>query len=118
MLATASNAWGAKITVTEQITVANPTPWSPSSVYTGGDQVAYAGSVWRAMWWTQNQTPGDVNGPWEQLASAPDGTALWTPTRVFTAGQTVTYQGSVYRAKWWTRNQAPGDPYGPWTPIG
>ncbi|WSG42317.1 ExeM/NucH family extracellular endonuclease [Dactylosporangium sp. NBC_01737] len=88
--------------------------WSPSKVYLNGDKVTYQGSVWRALWWTQNQTPGDPYGPWEQIATAPDGTAIWTASRVFTTGAVVLYQGKKYEAKWWTRNQPPGDPWGPW----
>ncbi|WP_433064680.1 ExeM/NucH family extracellular endonuclease [Dactylosporangium sp. CS-033363] len=88
--------------------------WNASKVYNNGDTVSYNGSVWQAMWWTQNQRPGDPYGPWQQIATAPDGTALWTPSRVFTAGDVVVYQGKKYVAKWWTRNQTPGDPWGPW----
>jgi 5'-nucleotidase len=79
--------------------------------------VTYQGATWEAMWWTQNQAPGDPNGPWEQIATAADGTAIWTPSRVFTTGDVVVYQGEKYVAKWWTRNQAPGDPNGPWQPV-
>jgi 5'-nucleotidase len=92
--------------------------WNASTVYTAGNTVTYQGSTWQAMWWTQNQAPGDPNGPWEQISTAPDGTAIWTPSRVFTAGDVVLYQGHKYTAQWWTRNQAPGQPYGPWLLAG
>jgi chitodextrinase len=92
--------------------------WSASTVYTDGDTVTYQGSTWQAMWWTQDQKPGDPYGPWEQMETAPDGTAVWTPSRVFTAGDVVVYQGKRYTAQWWTRDQAPGQPYGPWKPVG
>jgi hypothetical protein len=91
--------------------------WNASTVYNDGDMVTYQGATWQAMWWTQNQAPGDPNGPWEQIATAADGTAIWTASRVFTAGDVVVYQGKKYVAQWWTRNQAPGDPYGPWKPA-
>ena len=94
-----------------------PPAWDPSKVYNHGDLVTYQGSTWEAMWWTQNQKPGDVNGPWEQIETAPDGTAVWRPSRVFLAGDVALYQGNRYVARWWTRNQAPGDPYGPWQPL-
>ncbi|MDT3442954.1 MULTISPECIES: ExeM/NucH family extracellular endonuclease [unclassified Pseudofrankia] len=94
-------------------TPAAPT-WNASTIYNTGNLVTYNGSTWRALWWTQNQKPGDPYGPWEQIATAPDGTALWTPSRIFTSGDVVIYQGKKYIAKWWTRNQAPGDPNGPW----
>lgn len=41
--------------------------WTASWVYTGGETVAYDGHTWRAKWWTRNQVPGDVHGPWEDL---------------------------------------------------
>ena len=91
--------------------------WAASKVYNNGDMVTYLGATWEAMWWTQNQAPGDPNGPWEQIATAADGTAIWTPSRVFTAGDVVVYQGEKYIAQWWTRNQAPGDANGPWKPV-
>jgi predicted extracellular nuclease len=92
--------------------------WSSTKVYNTGDLVSFNGSTWEAQWWTQNQKPGDPNGPWEQIATAPDGIALWTPSRVFDTGDVVEYNGAKYTAKWWTRNQAPGDKYGPWQPQG
>jgi chitodextrinase len=108
-----SAATSAEVTVTVL-----PPAWAAKSGYAAGAQVSYGGGVWQALWWTQNQEPGDPNGPWELMASAPDGTALWTASRVFDSGDVVSYQGEKYRAKWWTRNQAPGDQYGPWQPLG
>ena len=117
LLATATNTAGAKTTITEKITVNNAPPipaWSATKVYDNGDQVSYNGSTWLAQWWTQNQKPGDPNGPWEEMATAPDGTALWTASRVFLGGDVAEYNGKKYVAQWWTRNQKPGDPNGPW----
>ncbi|MET7422627.1 ExeM/NucH family extracellular endonuclease [Dactylosporangium sp. NPDC005555] len=95
--------------------VTPPAPaWNASTVYNSGDKVFYQGSVWQATWWTQNQKPGDPYGPWQQISTAPDGTAIWTASRIFTTGDVVLYQGKKYEAKWWTRNQAPGDQWGPW----
>ncbi|WKK72419.1 hypothetical protein Q0F99_05515 [Rathayibacter oskolensis] len=87
-------------------------------MYQKGDTVLFAGSEWRASWYSSNQTPGDVNGPWQQITTAPDGTAVWTASRIFDTGEIVVHQGKRFQAKWWTRNQAPGDPYGPWRPVG
>ncbi|MFU8870862.1 ExeM/NucH family extracellular endonuclease [Micromonospora sp. SL4-19] len=92
--------------------------WSASKVYNTGDKVSYQGSTWQALWWTQNQTPGDPYGPWQQMVTAADGTAVWTPSRIFDTGDTVVYQGKKYVAQWWTRNQVPGQPYGPWKSVG
>jgi 5'-nucleotidase len=89
--------------------------WKATTIYNTGDTVTYQGKTWQALWWTQNQKPGDVNGPWMETATAPDGTALWTPSRIFTAGNVAIYQGRKYVAQWWTRNEKPVDsPYGPW----
>ncbi|GAA5179330.1 hypothetical protein GCM10023322_08990 [Rugosimonospora acidiphila] len=88
--------------------------WNAPTVYDNGDRVWYQNSVWQSQWWTQNQKPGDPYGPWMQMTTTPDGTALWTPSRVFNTGDKAVYQGVTYIAQWWTRNQAPGDPYGPW----
>jgi predicted extracellular nuclease len=88
--------------------------WSAKKVYTVGDLVTYQGSTWQALWWTLNQAPGDPYGPWAQIVTAPDGTAVWTPSRIFTAGDVVYYNGTKYVCKWWTRNQTPGDQWGPW----
>ncbi|MFC7647534.1 carbohydrate-binding protein [Streptosporangium lutulentum] len=86
-------------------------------MYNTGDTVTYQGSTWRAMWWTQNQKPGDPNGSWEQIETAADGTAVWTASRVFNTGDVVTYKNKKYKAQWWTRNQVPGQPFGPWQPV-
>ncbi|WP_432995212.1 ExeM/NucH family extracellular endonuclease [Dactylosporangium sp. CA-233914] len=91
--------------------------WSASKVYLGGDKVTYQGKVWQALWWTQNQTPGDPYGPWQEMATASDGTAIWTASRIFNSGDVVVYQGKKYVAQWWTRNQAPGDRWGPWKAL-
>ena len=94
-----------------------PPDWSPTRVYQGGDTVTYQGSTWQALWWNRNQVPGDPTGPWQQIVTAPDGTAVWTPSRVFKTGDTVLYQGKKYIARWWSRDQQPGKPYGPWLPV-
>jgi len=91
--------------------------WKATSVYNTGNQVSYQGSTWQALWWTQNQAPGDPNGPWQQIIGNPDGTAAWTASRVFNAGDEATYQGHLYQALWYTRNQVPGAANGPWKEI-
>jgi predicted extracellular nuclease len=95
-----------------------PPAWNASTVYTAGNTVSYQGSTWQALWWTQNQTPGDPYGPWEQIATTVDGTAIWTASRFFNTGEVAVYQGHKYVAQWWTRDQTPGQPYGPWQLIG
>lgn len=91
-----------------------PPAWDAAQTYGVGDTASYQGSTWQALWWTSGQTPGDPNGPWQQMVTAADGTAVWTASRVFVAGDVVVYEGQKYVAQWWTRNQVPGQPYGPW----
>lgn len=91
--------------------------WDASTVYDTGDTVTFHGSTWQALWWTRDQQPGDPYGPWQELATAPDGTAMWTPSRIFTAGDVAVYQGRKYVARWWTRNQQPDRPNGSWQPA-
>ncbi|WP_407320770.1 carbohydrate-binding protein [Isoptericola halotolerans] len=75
------------------------------------------GSLYRATWWT-TEPPGDSPwGSWQEIATAPDGTAVWTASRIFTAGDVVVHDGETYEARWWTRNQVPGDRRGPWKAL-
>jgi len=99
-----------------ELTVLNE--WSSTAAYPAGAAVLFDGSRWNASWWTSNQRPGDVNGPWQQILTGADGTATWTPSRIFTTGDVVNHNGQRYRAQWWTRGQAPGDSSGPWRPLG
>ncbi|NNC13903.1 hypothetical protein HII28_18740 [Planctomonas sp. JC2975] len=91
--------------------------WSPTAAYTTGTTVVYQNTLWSASWWSQGQAPGDPTGPWQQLRTASDGTAVWTPTRIFDTGDVVIYQGQRYKADYWTRNQTPGDANGPWEQL-
>ncbi|NJP45398.1 OmpL47-type beta-barrel domain-containing protein [Actinacidiphila epipremni] len=94
-----------------------PAAWAAAAVYTTGRTVSYQGRLYLASWWTQGQRPGDPDGPWQEIATSPDGTAVWTASRIFQSGDTATYHGTTYKAKWYTRNQAPGDPNGPWAVV-
>jgi arabinogalactan endo-1,4-beta-galactosidase len=72
-----------------------------------------------ASWWTRGQEPGaSDHGPWQEVATTDDGTALWTPSRIFVAGDVVEHDGQRYEVKWWTRGQVPGGAHGPFEPIG
>ncbi|WP_286218520.1 carbohydrate-binding protein [Paraoerskovia sediminicola] len=105
--------------VTEGPTEPAHPAWDASAVYLTGDLVTVGDRVFRASWWTQNQEPGlTAYGPWEEIATTDDGTAVWTASRVFVSGDVVEHDGATYRAKWWTRNQAPGDQWGPWELLG
>jgi len=91
-----------------------PPEYNPRLVYLAGDKVSYNGAVWLASWWTQNQQPGNPFGPWQEIATAEDGTALWTASRTFVEGDVAEYQSKKYVAQWWTRNDEPGKSGGPW----
>ncbi|WP_022901942.1 carboxypeptidase regulatory-like domain-containing protein [Humibacter albus] len=88
--------------------------WNAATTYTANDTAVYQDTLWTASWWSRNQTPGDPTGPWQQVRTAADGTAVWTASRIFTAGDEAIYQGRLYEAAYWTRDQAPGDANGPW----
>lgn len=93
--------------------------WTATQIYNTNEAVIYNGTRWVASWWTQNQKPGDVNGPWQEQITAPDGTIVWTASRIFTGNEVVVHQGVTYRAQWWTRGQTPGaDQNGPWKKVG
>ncbi len=104
-------------------------PWSPSTVYVGGNTVSYNGSVYKAKWWTQGDRPGE-NQVWEHdgdcggSSTDPgeepgDCFAAWSALAVYTGGAQVTHQGVNYRAQWWTQGNVPGtEQWGPWQAIG
>jgi chitodextrinase len=95
-----------------------PAKWDPATSYQAGDRISYNGIVYEAAWWAAGQQPGVTPwGPWQEIATAPDGTAIWTASRIFDTGDVVMYEGNRYHAKWWTRNQPPGDRWGPWEQI-
>ncbi|MFE7698837.1 exo-alpha-sialidase [Microbacterium keratanolyticum] len=105
----------------EIVATADPLPltlapaWTASAAYVTGELTTHDGQLWVASWWTRNQTPGSSpQGPWQQIATDADGTALWAASRIFVTGDEVTHDGQSYVAKWWTRNQVPGDKNGPW----
>jgi arabinogalactan endo-1,4-beta-galactosidase len=116
-----AGAWGTfDDVVLERIESGGPEwpAWDAAEVYVAGDTVSHQGAVFEAMWWTRGQEPGDPYGPWQEIATAPDGTAVWTASRVFVAGDVVQHDDVRYIAKWWTRNQEPGtSPWGPWEVV-
>ncbi|KAG9219949.1 hypothetical protein CCMSSC00406_0006862 [Pleurotus cornucopiae] len=38
--------------------------WNSAIAYVGGSQASFAGHLWTAKWWTQNDTPGGAAGVW------------------------------------------------------
>jgi chitodextrinase len=121
--ATATNAAGAKTTITEKITVENPASWSSTAIYTAGAQAAYHGDIYTAAWWTRGETPGSSNtGAWQQVGDpvvTSRGTfPTWTSSWIYDGSETVAHNGHLWQAKWWTRSQEPGAANGPWKDLG
>ncbi|MET9550186.1 MULTISPECIES: glycoside hydrolase family 19 protein [unclassified Streptomyces] len=81
-LAAALAAVGALIVLGPAATTASAaecaSPWSSSTVYTGGKSASYNGHNWTAKWWTQNETPGrsDV---WADQGTCGGGTGPGNP---------------------------------------
>lgn len=66
-----ASPWGAWGEVGTPVVTSQGTflTWTNSWTYTGGETVAYNGHLWKAKWWTQNQKPGDIWGPWQDLGA-------------------------------------------------
>lgn len=97
--------------------------WSSSTAYAEGDQVRYDGRVFEALWYSQNQVPGEsAYSAWSEIGAETqcggETVNAWAASTRFLGGETVTHDGELYTAKWYSRNQEPGDPYGPWDPVG
>lgn len=92
-----------------------PAAWDVDAVYVLGDRVSCGGAVFEAAWRSRGHKPGaSAHCPWQEIATAPDGTAVWTRSRIFDAGDVAVHDGASYVAQWWTRGQEPGDTRGPW----
>ena len=57
------------------VTDGTVTAWAPEKVYVAGDDVDYAGDVFRAKWWTQGDTPEEspdqpYDAPWTYLGKS------------------------------------------------
>jgi uncharacterized repeat protein (TIGR02543 family) len=97
--------------------------WTASWIYNGGETVVYNGNVYKAMWYTRDQTPGDPNGPWEELGlpvvTAHGTYTSWTASWVYNGGETVAYNGHLYKARFYSRDLAPvASAYGAWQDLG
>jgi chitodextrinase len=94
------------------------TLWTASRIFNTGDVVVYQGRTFKALWWTRNQTPGGVGGPWSEVVAptTPGGIPAWSAATIYNGGEKVTYQGHTYQAQWYSAGQAPNptQQYGPW----
>lgn len=114
--------------------------WSADTVYYGGDTVVYNGKVYKAKWWTKNNTPeGNYenvwDNPWEYVGNADNSTGdsggsstdtggstgdnttdggnasgSWNADTAYVAGDVVTLNNVTYKAKWWNKNFRPDTP--------
>jgi chitodextrinase len=46
--------------------------WTASRVFEAGAVASHEGRTYAAKWWTRNQQPGDLRGPWRLVDAAPD----------------------------------------------
>ncbi|NNC11188.1 hypothetical protein HII28_04755 [Planctomonas sp. JC2975] len=112
----------ARLTAAIAALVPYPT-WDSATVYQAGAIVLYKGNAFTALWYTQNQVPGDSPwSAWEQIgepvATSQGPVAAWTASWVYYEGDKVAFAGHVWQAKWWSRNEQPGDSNGPWKVVG
>ncbi|MBV7300359.1 glycosyl hydrolase family 18 protein [Enterovibrio paralichthyis] len=89
--------------------------WQADTVYLTGDKVVFNGDLYQAKWWTQNNVPGSMYGPWMKVDLSPNGS--WSADKIYHAGDRATFNGVLYEAQWWTQNNEPGGKYGPWVAI-
>lgn len=114
--------------------------WSETGAYLEDTKVVWHHNVYRAKWWTQNNTPDDpvlqsYQTPWELVGpvlpgekpvtqpTVPDGTYPdWSGSDIYDTDQRVVFKGVPYKAKWWNQGQSPAASSSnantsPWTPL-
>ena len=69
--------------------------WEAAAVYNTGNRVIHNDKLYEALWWTQNQAPGNPTGAWQEIAVTDDGTTLWTASRICNTDDLVSYQGKL-----------------------
>ena len=96
--------------------------WTASWIYNGGETVVYKGNLYKALWYTRDETPGSTNGAWEEVGQpvvTAQGTFdTWTASWVYNGGETVAYNGHLWKAKYYSRDQAPSGVIGAWQDLG
>ncbi|HAP65304.1 MAG TPA: hypothetical protein DCR93_39460, partial [Cytophagales bacterium] len=81
--------------------------WSPSQVYTGGNEVQYNGRLYRAKYWTQNNNP-ETTDPWEQISRCDGycgGLPEYLPGKAYSQGTQVIFGTNKYTANTWTTSE-------------
>lgn len=67
-----SDVWAYVQTCGGDVTFCGFAEWMATKVYNTGDQVYYSQKIYRAKWWTQNNTPGQSN-EWEYVSDCASG---------------------------------------------
>jgi len=65
-----ASPWGPWMEIFEAVYVGDgeyAANWSATKVYHGEELVIYNGQLFRARWWTRNQSPTTPHGPWELI---------------------------------------------------
>lgn len=65
--------WGAWMEIGERVSTyyGYADVWTASRIFDTGDLVLHNGYVFRANWWTRNQSPEVPHGPWEKVSERP-----------------------------------------------
>ncbi|WP_308709562.1 glycosyl hydrolase family 18 protein [Marinoscillum pacificum] len=58
-----------QVTITAGSSVCNASTWSASAVYLKDDEVEQNGTLYRAKWWTQNESPDTHSASWDVWAN-------------------------------------------------
>lgn len=103
-------------------------PWYNTGIYKKGDVVSFAGSEYKAKYWTRNEAPkANDTGSWTKIGPCGTATALpeqpraekWNSTTAYKSGAVVNRGGVNFTAQWWTKGERPGtDVNGAWIPTG
>ncbi len=93
---------------------ANYPAWNATSIYNTGDTVSYNQLVWKAKYWTQDNTPSRTADQWQLLSQVELG---WDAGVAYNGGATTSYNGRQWQAKYWTKGDVPGVA-AVWTDIG
>ena len=100
-------------TITDETTTTLPDYplWSSGTSYSGGSYVIFDGKVFVARNWTQNQEPGLLESPWQEV------TDEWRFFNVYSTGDEVIVGESTFVARNWTQNNEPGLISSPWQEV-
>lgn len=55
--------------------------WDSNTVYVRGDTVSHQGAIYRARWWTQNQTPSRTSDVWEYIGTCGSSSSVVSSSR-------------------------------------